>query len=52
MSVRICYCYSYDEEDIPTDVRANGGRLLILERILAEKRKGDCRCAQKHPQGR
>lgn len=52
MSVRICYCYGYNEEDIRTDVRANGGRSLILERILAEKRRGACRCAETHPEGR
>ena len=52
MSVRICYCYGYTEEDIRTDVRTNGGRSLILERILSEKRKGACRCSETHPEGR
>jgi hypothetical protein len=52
MSVLICYCYGYDEEDIRADVSANGGRSLILERILAEKRQGACRCAETHPERR
>ncbi|TRO83760.1 BFD-like (2Fe-2S) protein [Trichloromonas acetexigens] len=52
MSVPICYCYGYDEDDIRADVCANGGRSLILERILAEKRQGTCRCAETHPDGR
>jgi hypothetical protein len=52
MSLRICYCYGYDEEAIRADVRANGGRSLILERILAAKQKGACRCSEMHPQGR
>ena len=52
MSLLICYCYGYNEEDIRTDVRANGGRSLILERILAEKRQGACRCGETHPEGR
>lgn len=52
MSLRICYCYGYNEEDIRADVRANDGRSLILERILAEKRQGACRCAETHPDGR
>ena len=52
MSIRICYCYDYDEDDIRADVSANGGRSLILERILAEKRTGACRCAETHPERR
>lgn len=48
----ICYCFGYTEEDIRNDVRNNGGTSLILERILAEKRKGTCRCAAVHPEGR
>lgn len=52
MSLRICYCYGYDEEAIRADVRANGGRSRIRERILAAKQKGACRCAETHPERR
>jgi len=48
----ICYCYHYSEDDIKDDVKKHKGRSLILERIVAEKNKGACECATKHPEGR
>jgi hypothetical protein len=52
VSELICYCFRYSAEDIRADVRAKGGRSLILERILSEKRAGTCQCATTHPEGR
>jgi hypothetical protein len=47
----VCYCFQYTAADIAADVRQNGGRSLILERIMEEKKKGACQCAQKNPKG-
>lgn len=52
MSETICYCFGYTAEDIRQDVRRNGGRSLILERIADERKKGMCRCAELNPQKR
>ncbi|MFO7811628.1 MAG: hypothetical protein R6V21_01565 [Pelovirga sp.] len=52
MTKTICYCYEYSDEDIKGDVRQNNGRSTILERIIAEKKKGACQCNTKHPEGR
>lgn len=46
----ICYCFGYSEEDIRQDVRHNGGRSAILERIIAEKKRAACQCATLHPE--
>ena len=48
----ICYCYNYSEEDIRKDVRKNNGQSLLLEKIVAEKQLGNCRCGTMHPEGR
>ena len=48
----ICYCFGYSEADIRQDVRSNGGRSSILERIIAEKKRAACQCATLHPEGR
>jgi hypothetical protein len=47
----ICYCFNYTREDIEQDFRKNG-RSLILEKIIREKRFGNCRCAVMNPKGR
>lgn len=47
----ICYCFGYTAADIERDVQENG-KSTILEKIIAEKRAGGCRCAEKHPEGR
>ncbi|UJX40313.1 hypothetical protein K9F62_16650 [Desulfovibrio sp. JY] len=47
----ICHCFGYTVRDIEEDVVASG-RSTILERIVAAKKLGDCRCAVKNPSGR
>jgi len=47
----ICYCFGYTRGDIERDARDNG-RSTILERILEEKKRGGCRCAELNPGGR
>jgi len=47
----ICYCFEYNREDIEADLRKNG-RSLIMEKIQAEKKFGNCQCAEKNPKGR
>jgi hypothetical protein len=51
MSELVCYCFGYTREDIENDVRQHGGESLILERIMAEKKKGGCQCNLKNPKG-
>lgn len=46
----ICYCFQYTQQDIEVDV-AQHGKSTILEKILAEKKKGGCQCATKNPRG-
>jgi len=48
MSETICYCFGCTEEDIRKDYIDNG-RSTILERIIDEKKKGNCRCEQTNP---
>ena len=52
MSEMVCYCHSYTDDDIREDIRKNGGHSLILDQIVAEKKKGTCRCSQLHPESR
>jgi hypothetical protein len=51
MNDLICYCFEYTREDIEKDLRKNG-RSLIMEKIQAEKKFGNCRCIDKNPKGR
>lgn len=51
MSDLICYCFGYTAQDILKDLEQNG-RSLIMEKILEEKRSGQCDCAKKNPKGR
>ena len=51
MTALVCYCFKYTEEDIREDLATNG-RTTILEKITAEKKFGNCRCADKNPKGR
>ncbi|BCO08746.1 hypothetical protein GF1_11220 [Desulfolithobacter dissulfuricans] len=51
MDELICFCFGYSEEDIRRDVREHG-RSMVLEHIMAEKRKGGCRCRETNPSGR
>ncbi|MFZ5773978.1 MAG: hypothetical protein ACOY3Z_00610 [Thermodesulfobacteriota bacterium] len=48
----VCFCFGHTAEAIRQEVLAHNGRSLIMERILAEKRQGGCRCAEKNPHGR
>jgi hypothetical protein len=50
MSRLICYCFGYTEEDLYQDALRHG-RSLIMERILAEKKEGHCRCTETNPSG-
>lgn len=52
MDKLICYCFNYSEADIEQDVRDNGGKSTILERIKASKQAGQCRCPEKNPTGK
>jgi len=52
MNRKLCYCFNYTEGDIRADVLRNNGHSSILERVVAEKQKGACRCATKHPEAR
>ena len=51
MSDYICYCFEYTRQDIEADFKKNG-RSLIMEKIKAEKKFGNCQCATKNPKGR
>jgi hypothetical protein len=47
----ICYCFEYTKDDIEQDYIKNG-RSLIMEKIAAEKKTGECDCVNKNPKGR
>lgn len=47
----ICHCFGHGKAAIEADALANG-RSTILAAILAAKRSGGCRCAEKNPAGR
>ena len=47
----ICYCFNYTEDDIRNDYLENG-QSLIRDRIAAEKKDGNCKCAETNPKGR
>ncbi len=47
----ICYCFGYTEAAIRNDYLKNG-QSLIRERIAAEKKEGNCKCAETNPKGR
>ena len=51
LSNLICYCFEYTRQDIEADCKKNG-RSLIMEKIQAEKKFGNCQCATKNPKGR
>jgi hypothetical protein len=49
-SEMICFCFQQTRGDIEEDLLRHG-RSLILEKIIAAKRMGACRCAVKNPKG-
>jgi len=51
MNDYICYCFEYTRQDIEEDLNKNG-RSLIMEKIKAEKKFGNCQCATQNPKGR
>lgn len=51
MNEYICYCFEYTRQDIEEDVEKNG-RSLIMDKIKAEKKFGNCHCTAKNPKGR
>ena len=51
MDELVCYCFQYSKHDIEQDVRQHAGVSTILERIMAEKKKGACQCSLKNPKG-
>lgn len=48
---RICYCFGYTVADIEEDLTIHG-RSTIMDRIMAEKKRGACQCGLKNPKGR
>ncbi len=48
----VCYCFGYTRQDILKDMDENMGRSTIMERIMAEKKKGNCRCKETNPKRR
>jgi hypothetical protein len=51
MKDTICFCFEYTRRDIEEDFIKNG-RPLIMEKIKAEKKFGNCQCATKNPKAR
>ena len=50
-NILVCYCFEYTRKDIEKDYLDNG-RLTIFERIIFDKKAGQCDCTQKNPKGR
>ncbi len=50
MPEKICYCFNYTTDDIRKDIDRNG-KSTIMERIMAEKKKGGCQCQTLNPKG-
>jgi len=48
----VCFCFGYTKQAIEQDCLDHGGRSTILERIVREKQRGGCHCAQTNPKGR
>ena len=51
MNDYICFCFEYTRQDIEEDLNKNR-QSLIMEKIKAEKKFGNCQCATKNPKGR
>jgi len=47
----VCYCYKYTKREIETDYIDNG-HSLIYEKIVSEKKAGECNCAKENPKGK
>jgi len=51
MNDYICYCFGHTRQDIEADFKQNE-RSLIMDKIQAEKKFGNCQCTEKNPKGR
>lgn len=47
----ICYCFNHTARAIRDEVLETG-RSRIMERIIAAKKEGGCRCEDTNPKGR
>ncbi|MHB8202324.1 MAG: bacterioferritin-associated ferredoxin [Desulfomonilaceae bacterium] len=47
----ICYCFGYTRNNLEQDFMTNG-KSLIMEKIMAEKKIGECHCATNNPSGK
>lgn len=47
----VCYCFGYSRDDIRRDYLQHG-QSLIWAKIVADKKNGNCACAEKNPKGR
>lgn len=47
----ICYCFQHTVEDLEADIKVHD-KSTIMEKIMAEKKAGNCQCKTKNPKGR
>ena len=47
----VCYCFGYTRSDIRKDFIENG-HSTIMDRIISEKKDGNCKCESTNPKGR
>ena len=47
----VCYCFGYTELDIKNDFTENG-HSTIIDRIISEKKNGNCKCDSTNPKRR
>ena len=47
----ICYCFEHTADDIEEDIKVHG-KSSIMEKIMTEKKAGNCQCKTKNPKGR
>lgn len=50
MNEKICYCFNFTVSDIQDDF-SKSGKSTILEKVLAAKKAGKCRCGELNPKG-
>ena len=48
----ICFCFQHTKRAIIDDVIAHQGASSIMRASRAEKKDGNCRCAETNPKGR
>jgi len=51
MSYLVCYCFGFTEEDIKNDFYNINCTSTILQKIVEEKKAGNCKCSLKNPKG-